>query len=411
MGSLFLAGGFAEPTIRRRKFDKSPHSKFRLFDPQLYLASLDKHRCRTAVQKLASYPWFGVKKIPKYDSNSSTQREWKENAAASLLKAWPGVLQANDAELAKRAEKAVQFQLDIGVSAVIAPAPLIASLAQVSADAANWWDASINASKHLSSSVPLLATVAVSDYLFRGEHSNAQLIIDQLLGPLAARRRELGGVYLVIEQSSVDEYSISDRRVVLAMMQLIDRVANTAGLPVVVGPSSLAAVSLLAAGASSIATGYYRSLRRIRLADSVDKEGRAYPRFSSSALLGDIGVERDAALFARSQLRIALTETPVSNPLLKALTVGSQSRTPTEWEYSPGNVTAAWSHYLWVAKAKVDELDALTAPQRKERVRQWLNQARRFAEMARATPGFGGSPTEIVHQAAWEAAFLETFGA
>jgi hypothetical protein len=247
-----------------------------------------------------------------------------------------------------------------------------------------------------------LATIAVSDYLFRNDDGTAGILIDQFVAAAASRRSDIAGVYLVLEQSSVDEYSISDRRVISALIRLCTRLSE-AGLRVVVGPSSMATFALLGAGASTVATGFYRSLRRTRLGDYVERQGMQYPRFSSTALAGDIGLQSDVQAIAASRYVSALTGSPESESLLLALR-DAGADLPPEWQYSAGNTTAAWSHYLWTIKQVSEELSVGNPA---ESAARWLARAAMLAQQVRHLPNFGirVGQSEVSHQQAWSRCF------
>lgn len=396
-GSLLLAGGFNKHTLERRAF-KYDFQQVRLFDPQLYLSGLDAATCGDAVAKLATYPWFRSRTVPSFDSGESTQAAWAKTHRAALLASWSQDSVLGSDHIGRASQKAVTFQLALGVARLILPAPLVTSSADPASLSAEWWDAALSSARLLGTGTPALATIAIADYLLRAQDGSAEIVLDQFVAAAAARRADLSGVYLVLEQSSVDEYSISDRRVINALLQLTQRL-SAVGLEVVVGPSSMATFAMLGFGASAVATGFYRSLRRTRLGDFVDRQGMQYPRFASIELAGDVGLQSDVQAIAGSRYSSALSRTPESESLIAAL-VENRSGIPSEWEYSAGNTTASWSHYLWAIKYVAE---SLASDEPRQSAARWLARAAILSQQIRHLPTFGrrAGQSEVSHQQAW----------
>ena len=76
-GSIVLASALTSHQLLRRRFNQYPHMEQRLFDPQLYLATLDAGAARKHCAKLASYPWFGVDGVDAYLSGEQRLGGWQ----------------------------------------------------------------------------------------------------------------------------------------------------------------------------------------------------------------------------------------------------------------------------------------------------------------------------------------------
>src|SRR5713226_4315661 len=67
-GAIVLACAMPEGQLLRRDMRKQPFLQHRMFDPQLYLATLDANTASKSVCNLATWPWFGERGVPQYDS-------------------------------------------------------------------------------------------------------------------------------------------------------------------------------------------------------------------------------------------------------------------------------------------------------------------------------------------------------
>lgn len=403
-GTLIQAAGMASHRLERSKF-REPFQQYRLFDPQLYLSTLDAGECSDTVAKLASYPWFGVTGVPPFDSGEMTQAEWKEEHAPTLIRKWTRRLPSTRSGIARATAECLEFQQRIHCAALISPAPLRLSTSGVGDMETEWWDASIASRTRLAPDMPLLLTLALSDPILRDQEPKENPVLRQLTAELSARRHEIDGVFLVVAQSSVDEYTVSNGYVASSMLQLIGDLSQRANLRVVVGYQGVIGAALLAAGAESWSTGYYRSLRRLRLADYVTRTGRSFPRFASRKLGGDLGVERFIDILWRNRQRDLITETEASKDLLKALRAGKSVYDVVDWQYRSANVKAASSHYHCVVADLAREMSERASGAGATACGRWLAQAARSAEQIRSLPEFDSSMAEAAHQRAWSRAF------
>jgi hypothetical protein len=137
-----------------------------------------------------------------------------------------------------------------------------------------------------------------------------------------------------------------------------------------------------------------------------DSEGRQRPRFISTALLGDIGLENDLDRATAAGLLPAVgLDTPLSHELLAALRAGRRVEQVEPWRYAIGNVTAAKGHYLWAMDRVGRLLHGLSGQERVTRIRRGLRHAKELAEGLMAAGIQPSAVTELRHQAAWHEAF------
>lgn len=404
-GSIISAVGMAKPQLERRKIKKLPYLQHRLFDPQLYLAGLDAHEAGEAVAVLATYPWFGVPNVKPYDSGQQSIRDWELESAAERVKNWPrAVPSGKDIDAAVR--EAIVFQRALGCEAIILPSPLTDAPRRGYLDEVQWLDTGIDVARHLGVTQPLFATIAIKDSILRGTDAGKDGFLGTITGQIATRREELTGAYLVIEQSSEDTYCCGSADVLKAVLAITDDLYRGAGQRVVVNYMGAFGAVAAVAGAEIWASGYYRSLRRLRLADMNDGEGRQYPRYYSLRLLGDIGVEDDLArVWKTDASKLLRTNTEAAKPLHAALDRGDSSASVATWSYGVSNITAASAHYNEAMHALGRHLHAMTPKERVDFMNGFLDRAAALASRLRQIDPRLGRATDISHQSAWVNAF------
>lgn len=403
-GCLLQAAGMPLHTLYRRKFAE-PYQQFRMLDPQMYLATLDAATPGNTVATLATYPWFGGAYSAGYDSGESTQRDWLASNRPALVKGWRGAAPTSAKGIYASVHSALAIQIQLDCACLIAPLPLRVNLSRVGDMEAQWWDAAIAAQRALRDARPLLLTLAISDPLLRDQAPATNPLVQQLLTEISARRSDVAGVFLVLNQATADEYTVSDGSIAESLLHIVAALALRANMAVFVGYQGVVGCALVAAGAVSWSTGYYKRLRRLRLADyGPEPGGRVRPRFLSALLAGDVGVEHGIDAAWRAGNRAVVTDTAASKPLLAALGRGSGAVSP-QWAYTPGNITAAWGHYCLVLDRIVREMTIRPPADRVEYCSEWLSRAADQVERLRGLDGFDTSASETLHQRAWSRAF------
>lgn len=408
-----LAGGIVATSampmdqLMRRDFKKHPYLQHRLLDPQLYLAGLDPNVARSTVVKLATFPWFAKHDVPPYDSDKhGSIAKWKREHSDQLVASWRRKPPAG-ADMAAAARSAVQIQLDLGCNAVILAGPLTTVATQHFANETEWIDAGLAACKALRVTVPVFATIALSDNVLRGVDPTEHPLLHTITNQVAARD-ELAGAYLVLEQTGDDQYVCTRRESLMAMMLIADDLARGASRQVIANYLGTFGAVMTAAGAAIWSTGYYVSQRRMNLASFDERMGLAKPRYFSRQLAGDIGLERDLPSAYEAGLGDkVLTETVAGSPVGKALKAGTYPRSVPLWEYRPSLIQAAMSHYTEAMSTFGAELRSYEPVRRADVVHKWLKQAVRLAESLERLGIAKSSVTDLVHQRVWLDVFEE----
>lgn len=408
-----LAGGIVATSampldqLTRRDFKKYPYLQHRLLDPQLYLAGLDPNVARGTVVKLATFPWFAKHGVPPYDSDKhGSIAKWKREHSDDLVGSWKRKAPRGE-DLSNAARAAVQTQLDLGCNAIILPGPLTTAAMQNFSVETDWIDAGLQACKELKVTVPVYATIALSDQVLRNIDPTEYPLLHSITNQVAARD-QLAGAYLVLEQTSDDQYVCTRRDSLMSMLLIVDDLVRGASRQVVVNYLGTFGPVLAAAGATIWSTGYYVSQRRMNLESFDEKVGYAKPRYFSRQLAGDIGLERDLPSAYKAGLGDKiLTETGVGSAVGKALKAGSYPRSVPEWAYRPSIVQAAMSHYTEVMSTFGAELRSYDSARRVDIVHKWLRQAVRLVESLERIGIQRSGVTDIVHQRVWLDVFEE----
>src|SRR5438445_2976776 len=153
---------------RRESEKKYPHLEHRLFYTQLYLAGLDVAATPSHCAKLATYPWFGIKGLPKYSSGKHTQAEWTEAAKDKIVSLWPAAPPTDLAIIADSVRDCVDFQRRTGCEAVILPGLLTSDPGTTFAAELTWLDAGLAYCRSMEGfDLPVYATVALTDVCVR----------------------------------------------------------------------------------------------------------------------------------------------------------------------------------------------------------------------------------------------------
>ncbi len=404
-GGVIAAAAMPRGQLMRRDMRKSRYLQHRLLDPQVYLAGLDPNVAGPSIVNLASWPWFGESGVPEYDSDThGSLARWKETYQEKLLKGWPGAAPSDEDSVRRAVIACIVQQVDFGCEAILLPTPLTNVVAQNFEAETQWLDLGLEACERLQVALPIYATVAVSDNVLRGINPTENPLLHTITNQISSRSG-LAGAYVVIEQASEDSYVCAARDTLLSLLLLVDDLARGAARRVIVNYMGTFGAVVTAVGPSIWSTGYYLSQRRFRLGDYEENEGRAYPRFYSVRLAGDVGLQHDLkALQVAGLSARALHETKASQNLLRALAAGKDPSAVAEWQYKVGNVSAAAAHYNELCFNVGADLSALDSKKRVDLISWWLEKA---VELAEVLKGIGIAPryTDIAHQKVWLDAF------
>lgn len=407
-GGIILASGLPKHTLERRELDKWPHLSRRLVDPQMYLAGLAPSNARDTCTKLISYPWFAPAQLEEFDSGRITAKEWAQQTKAKITALWPD-LPTTAEGIEHTVDEVVNFQQSVGCEAIILPSPLTIDPNTTYETELLWLEIGLSRAGRLAPGVPALPTVALSDSCTRSIEPGQNTLVSMLLDQVTARATD--GVYLVFELASENGYYCRAHRTIGAMLRLVDGFKRGGLDRVFVNYVGVAGLLAIGAGADAWSTGWYRSERRLRLADfeAEDEFARAYPSLYVHALASDIHVRKDLGkLVAAGYLTRIEDRTTYSELLYSALRVGQTADDVGLWKPTPSNVQkGAIPHFSEAMIRETAYLSALgSLEQRQKSVLQWLEGA---DALATELYGLLGDElhdrTELDHQNAWLRAF------
>lgn len=401
-GSIILCSAMPMHQLLRRRIDhRYPHMQSRLFDPQLYLTDLEATSAPRHCAILASYPWFGVSGLKEYDSKQQKQSEWRKYAVKTIPTVWPRQLIEDATTVRDVAKDCLEFQIKIGCWAAILPGPLSVDPATDYSQELAWLDAGIAAAREIEDfELPLFATIAVSDICLRHEEPLKNAFLDLVLDTVSAR--EVDGVYIVLEQASEPNNTrhCGSVRSLGSILRLAHEFSKDGDLRV--GVNFIGAYGLVceSAGAEFWATGWYKSLYRLRLADKL-VGGRAYPRFWSYPAAIDVHLENEFDSIVSAGLLAQIADnTSASNGLLSAAASGNPVANVPAWRYALSNVGAAREHFL-VSCVQGEAMHSKQAGKaRIDLAEKWLDRAA-ATSTAVATALGPTANTQTVHVQAW----------
>jgi hypothetical protein len=416
-GTILLCGALPMHQLQRRqpkppkaskkpKPLKHPHMARAIFDPQLYLASLDANQTATQCVKLATYPWFGIaSQLASYDSREQRQNEWMKAALQRIGSLWPGKVPTEPGAIQFGIQECVDLQIRLGCEVIVLPAPLTHDPSTTFHDEIHWLDAGVGYARAVTQ-LPIYATVALADLCLRYAAPEANTLLELVADTIGARGVQ--GVYLVVEQASEpqDTRQCGNARVLASALHLTHLFAHDCGMAVAVNFFGAFGLACQAAGARLWSSHWYKSLHRLRLADQ-GAPGRAYPSYWTSRGAFDVNLDADFdAVVAAGALPAIADSTAAAANLLAAASRGVSSQQVGAWAYRQSNVATCIEHYLQSATAADTALMTLPEGQRVEAVEQWLVNATAVAQQAMNATG-PDAKTKAKHVAAWLQAFRD----
>lgn len=403
-GGIIAAAAMPYPQLARRSIMPVSHLIHRLFDPQLYLSTLDPRTAPGTVYKLATYPWFGSQPATYDSAQHGSLDEYKNRFINELHLRWPSQAPIKDQAILDCVRTGLEFQVKMGCEGLIIPSPLTNTVTDYHTEI-KYLDAAVSLAPELPAHLPIYATVALSDGLLRNTDPAANTVVRVISDNIAARS-EISGAYIVLEQTAETGYVCTNEQILFALLILSDDIARGAGKEVIVNYMGPFGAVMLATGATTWSSGYYRSQRRMRLADQEEDTGRAYPRFYSSALAGDVGVEEDLQLLKENDLlQRIFSRSRASRALLNAIARGRYPEAAPQWQYRPTNISAAAAHYNDICCKLDSYLDTRDLAGKIEAVERWLTQA---TVLSRQAMQLGVSKhTDLRHQEIWLSAFAK----
>lgn len=403
-GGIIAASAILAGELRHRDFRRYPYLQQRLLDPQLYMAGIDRDLDAKKVVRLASYPWFINPSIPEYDSRvHASPKWWKDTFGEALLQAWNGQIPSSPADLERAVRGAVRLQTRLGCTGIILPGPLTTIADQSFDTETRWIDCGAEICAEERVSLPVFATVALSEAVLHGVPPAQHPLIHTISNQISTRR-EISGIYIVVEQAEANSYVWTSRDALRAILMLIDDIVRGAGKQAIVNYFGTFGAVAAAAGAQVWSSGYYLSQRRLNLSAL---QGRARPRYYSIRLAGDIGVENDLKRLCEAGLGDRLiTGTTADHGLRRALAAGMDTSSVPEWQYTNSNIGAASRHYTELLARHGLNLSSLDPTGRVRAAHQWLRNAVDLANQVARFP-VGQGQTDTTHQRVWLDVFEE----
>ncbi|MEP6766645.1 MAG: hypothetical protein ABJB66_20180 [Gemmatimonadaceae bacterium] len=400
-GSIIVASAMTHQQLVRRQTKKIPHLARKLFDPQLYLSGLDVSTAKSAIEKLATHPWFCVQKVAPYDSNATTLLDWKKASAEEIRGQWTKTVPEADTEIKSAIVAAVTLQIQLEVESIILPVPLIETPHDGFDTAANWIDIGIAVCKELAVKQPVYATLAIPDYILRMAASVREPLLNAATGHVTARAR-LAGAYLVVEQGSESGYVLKSADTCAAILTIVDDLVRGGKKKVIVNYAGPFGVVAAALGATIWASNFYRKARRMRLNDFDDAGGMVFPRYFSAPLLGDVSPDGDLDLLAQSgAFKLVETATAAAATLNAALRAKQRVSTVPAWAYEQNNRTASWLHYNEVMMMLATAVDGTSPEKRVAVMHEQLRNAAALAKTLKSSKPGLSQRSDLDHQETW----------
>lgn len=397
-GPIIMPSGIPSHTLTRRNLGQ----RRRLLDPQLYLGELLPSRCPKACTCLVSYPWFMSDGVASYDSGRQTQAQWRAATQHNIAGFWRPT-PTDSPEIERAIVTCVDFQVALGVEAIILPSPLTRDHATDYNRELEWLETGLAVARSRAATLPALATVAISDTCLRGFRSDQNSLLEIILDQITARAPH--GVYIVIEQANESTYNCTSENTVGSLLRLVSGMRAGGLQRVIVSFAGTAGLLCLLAGADSWATGWYRGERRLKLVDFEQQEGRAIPAYYSHPAATEFHLATDLSRVASAGLldRIA-DETDASATLLRALRDGRAPKDVAQWAPRQGNVQAARIHFMKSMIRETHRVESLDEAGKIRYGRSWLDNAATLASEL-YTIGSFNPRTELDHQLPWRSAF------
>ena len=394
--------------LRRKIDDRYPLLQKRFFDPQLYLSGLEVHTSKKHCVTLSSYPWFDVDGTDEYDSSQMTQKAWKVDATESIASRWKGAPPQQPSVIDDAVRDAVALQVHLECEGIIIPSPLTQDPNTDYEQETLWLEAGIKHGRALGNGRPVYATVAIQDLCLLFIDPASSTLLEIIADTIVSRGYD--GAYLVVEQSSEaqDTKHCERTRTLESVLHLVHVLSEYAGLRVFVNFMGAFGLACVAAGAENWATGWYKSMYRLRLADKIgssDKFAQSLPSYWSEALAADIHLKQDFDKLAGSGMLAPLeTATLASSGLLRAARAGAPVASVPDWAWTQSNVSAAKDHFR-LAVADFDQrIQTLSLADKRDAVQKWLDDA--SAAAARVSTALGPSMmTKLGHISGWASAF------
>lgn len=214
-------------------------------------------------------------------------------------------------------QRSLEFQRELGVSAVIAPTVLFDSFTdrwhQI---ALNLADASLEEQTRNPGSPPLLLS-----FVFGEAALTAVEELNRFLDTVTQDEWNMQGFYFVVAREEPTYNQDWDSARLANLLYLVHVLGHINRLRVIVGYTDFAGLILRAAGASAFASGWSHGLRHFARKSFLHKPaGGQTPRvrYSSGPLLSSIFIQELQDIFDFGCLRSVLSEVPLDREIMEA---------------------------------------------------------------------------------------------
>lgn len=371
-GVIFLPSSNYSERVSREALNQQP---IVLFDPQLYLATLDRTNCTKVCGRLSSYPWFNVPDTPNcgdYDGLNKWHSALTEHAKTN----WPGRPPEGD-DILTACIESLRFQEGLGCGQIILPTPLIADPSGEGGILATWLDEAQRAIRDEEAEGTFLATVALDESAITENFFERHALLDAVVDQVTARSL-INGVYIVVSQSTPRHPLKAPICVYKAYIALSKAFADVGMQQIIVNFADIFGIACVGIGATAFGTGWSQTRRRLSPASMADRAwGRVYPHFYSHSVIREFLPKTQLDSIASSgALWIVEDVSPFSERLMETLGSGGSANDLISWEESNNNVSTSKAHFIYRLAEVGRELSALRGREsRLSQVHAWIENA------------------------------------
>lgn len=215
------------------------------------------------------------------------------------------------------ARETLNFQIELGVSSIVAPTVLFESFTdrwyQI---ALNLADAALEHYGSLSTPVPLLLSFVLAEEALVAEDE-----VNRFLDTVTQDGWGMGGFYFVVARHEGTYNQDWESSRLANLLYLVHVLGRVNGLRVVMGYTDFAGIALRAAGASAFATGWSQGLRQFVRKNFLQRPPGGQPardRYSSGKLLNSIYMQELQDIFDVGRLNQVLSGVTLDNVITSA---------------------------------------------------------------------------------------------
>lgn len=326
-----------------RFLDNGDHNRI-LFDPQLYLSSLNVEEAKKACARLSSYTWFQIEDVPLKEDFQKI-KEWQAAVQSNAESKWQGRIPA---DVRKSCEDCINFQIEINCSHIILPSPLITERENEGTVQAEWLDCALEILNEIEPTQPSLATIAIDEGALNPNSFNRGGFLDTIVDQYSSRIEDISGVYIVINQTHAKHPFETSKLVNKAYLYLTKKFSQIGTTNIYINYADLFGIACCAFGANSFITGKSQSLRRLSMKGMGDSGGGiALPHYYSHKSFSEYLSETELDKIIEKKLfRRIKDDTAFSSSLHAAIQTGNTASLVPKWAENQSNVAASSAHFI-----------------------------------------------------------------